>query len=176
MDAYAKSKTPQEGRDLRATPWPVYFAICDHLGLEPEIDVCAGHDTAKAPEYWTEADDALGRNWPALVSWMNPPYSRPGDWCEKAAMESRAGAIVIGLLPDDRSTSWYQRWVYPYASAIYTTDRRISFLDSRGMPQDGNPKGSIVPIWTPWRVDAPAGGVIQLPKKDRFERIERIAA
>ena len=165
MDAYAKSQTPKEGRDLRATPWPVYRAICEHLGLEPEIDVCAGHGTAKAPQYWTEADDALGKRWPPAVCWMNPPYSRPGVWCKKAARESRDGSIVIGLLPDDRSTAWYRQWVYPYASAIYITDRRISFLDSNGRPQGGNPKGSIVPIWTPWRVDAPAQGVIQVPSR-----------
>ncbi len=165
MDAYHKSKTEPVWRDRRATPWGVYLAICEHLGIDPAIDVCAEHQTAKAPEYWTESDDALSRPWPAAVCWMNPPYSSPGEWCRKAAMESRGGSIVVGLLPDDRSAKWYQQWIHPLASAIYTTNRRVAFLTASGQPQSGNPKGSIVPVWTPWRVESPATGIIEIPKK-----------
>ncbi|SFD67133.1 phage N-6-adenine-methyltransferase [Thiohalospira halophila DSM 15071] len=166
MDAYARSRTPKEERDRRGTPWPVYHAICTELGVEPTLDVCAEPETAKAPNYWTAEDDALARPWPKNeVCWMNPPYSDPGAWCRKAAHEASHGSIVIGLLPDDRSTEWYQNAVHPNASAIYITTRRIAFLDANGQPQEGNPKGSIVPIWTPWRVEAPAGGVIAIPDK-----------
>ena len=173
MDAYANSKTPEEARDKRATPGPVFDAIRQHLNLRPTLDVCAEGHTAKCAEFFTEG--ALERRWTVAdgfseVCWMNPPYSSPYEWCKKAADEAQRGAIVIGLLPDDRSTKWFKEQVYPQASAIYTTNRRVSFLDENGEPQAGNPKGSIIPIWTPWEVDSPASGYIKIPRWNAKKR------
>jgi len=170
MDAYANSKTPIEARDKRATPGPVFDAICKHLNLTPTLDVCAENHTSKCEYHMTAEDNSLIQSWSDYVCWMNPPYSSPYEWCKKASDEAQRGAIVIGLLPDDRSTKWFMEQVYPRASAIYTTNRRVSFLDENGEPQTGNPKGSIVPIWTPWQVDAPAGGYIEVPRWNSKKR------
>jgi hypothetical protein len=86
------------------------------------------------------------------AAWMNPPYSDPGAWCAKAAHEAAKGMIIVGLLPDDRSTVWYQQHIHGIAPTVFLTPTRIQF-DSLGQkPGTGsNPKGSIIPIWTPWR-------------------------
>lgn len=164
MDAYAKSKTPKEARDKRGTP-PHLVSYIEHiLGLNFVVDVCAEQSTNQGSiEYWTEEDDALKKNWSRnyrafatfatsglAAFWMNPPYSNPSAWCKKALEEVRTGMVVVGLLPDDRSTDWYQTYVKPHAAAIYFTDIRLPFLDEEGIPQYGNPKGSIIVVWAPW--------------------------
>lgn len=166
MDAYAKSKTPPEKRDLRATPWPVYRAICDTLQMEPSLDVAAEESTALARNFVAPPRDALSIKWTCLVggnlpvAWMNPPYSNPLPWVEKAAREAARGMFVIGLLPEAGETQWW-RIVEDTAEAIFTT-KRISFLLD-GEPQHGNPKAGKVVLWAPWPVRWPAQGWIDVP-------------
>ena len=166
MEAYAESKTPEEERDRRGTPVEIFNCIRDFLRIDFDLDVCADEGNYKIPQYLTKEDDALNVTvpWYGKYNWMNPPYSKPVPWCKKATSEAREGSIVVGLLPDDRSTMWYRSWVYPHASAIYTTSRRVPFLDENGIPQNGNPKGSIIVVWTPWKVDSPAQGMIVVPR------------
>ena len=161
MDAYSKSKTPIGAGDKRQTPRAVFNRIQQLVGMPFDFDVCAEDHTAKVDQYWTEADDSLSKNWfwdigaaigSMPVIWMNPPYSDPYPWCEKAANEAKQGCIVVGLLPDDRSVGWYQDWVEDKADRIYVPDKRISFEDGEGVAQNGNPKGSVVPVWTPFTV------------------------
>jgi len=158
MDAFAKSKTPKEDRDKRQTPVAVFDRVRDLLNMPITHDVCAEDHTAKAGSYWTEEDDSLSKNWsyelPShQVIWMNPPYSDPATWCKKAYEESQNGLIVVGLLPDDRSTNWYQNWIEDKAQLVYVPNKRISFEDGDGVPQKGNPKGSIIPVWMPFTFD-----------------------
>lgn len=156
MEAYAKSSTPKEEKDRRGTPWELVRATERALGLPIDVDACADADNAKAFRWWCSDDDALAIPWaerlmPKTVVWMNPPYSRPGVWCEKAVQEARAGLIVVGCLTDDRSTQWFQRWIEGVACVAYLPTRRIPFLGSDGRPQPGNPKASVLPVWTPWK-------------------------
>lgn len=170
MDAYANSKTPPSERDRRATPPAVFERICRMTGLVPVRDVCADEDNYKVRPFWTVEDNALEISWRHNLGvnfaghhpcvWMNPPYSDPAPWCKKAAFEADKGLLVLGLLPDDRSTGWYQEWV-DQASVVFVPDRRIAFLGPDGKPQPGNPKGSVFPLWTPWG----NGG---LPQEIRF--------
>ncbi len=163
MDAYAKSKTPKGHGDLRQTPWRVVDKIQELIGMEFNTDLCAQDHTTKAIRYFTKEMDALSLDWikgvtdtghinlPAL--WLNPPYSNIAPWVKKACEESKKGCIIVGCLPDDRSVSWYQDWVEDKAAIIYVPDKRISFEGGNGVPQKGNPKGSVFPIWMPMYVD-----------------------
>ena len=165
MKAYAGSKTPPVERDRRATPPAVFERIQEVSGLRFIHDVCADERNRKCESYWSEADDAFSFCWRdrlpvakaarkaawLLPLWMNPPYSDPYPWCATAAREARRGLVVMGLLPDDRSTEWYQHWIEDVATVCWVPDKRISFLGPDGRPQSGNPKGAIFPLWTPWR-------------------------
>ncbi|MEW6647159.1 MAG: DNA N-6-adenine-methyltransferase [Pseudomonadota bacterium] len=181
MDAYAKSKTPKEERDRRATPRWAYAAICAGIGLRPVWDVAAERHTAVTPgRCWTREDDSLSLSWAKtlrrklrtsglIVVWMNPPYSDPLTWCAKAAEEAAQGLIVVGLLPDDRSTNWYRQQVHGVAPSVFLTPERLPFLmPSTGREQRGNPKGSIIPIWTPWRTGHTSETVIDLDTWNQY--------
>ena len=167
MQAYANSKTDPAHKDKRSTPRWVYNAIVETIGITPTWDVAAEkHTSVTGPgRYWSQEDDSLSIDWVSaltmerqedpgigIVAWMNPPYSCPGKWCAKAASEAAKGLIVIGLLPDDRSTGWYQEYIHGIAPTVFLTPDRIPFIDpATGLEQAGNPKGSIIPIWLPWR-------------------------
>ena len=164
MKAYAESKTPEEDRDKRQTPISVFQRIEEITGFIFCRDVCAEPHTAKvAGSYWTIDDDSLSLDWAAETKipdysfhtslWMNPPYSDPATWCKKAAEEAAKGLIIVGLLPDDRSTKWYQEYIEDKAQIVYIPNKRISFEDGDKNPQRGNPKGSIFPVWTPMYFD-----------------------
>lgn len=161
MDAYAKSKTPPEDKDKRQTPISVFNRIQELVNIPLIHDVAAEDHTAKCPSFWTIEDDALSRDWTEAsigyfnnhALWMNPPYSNPEAWVKKAAEEARNGLIVVGLIPDDRSTGWWQKWVEDKASIVYIPNKRISFEDGNGVAQKGNPKGSAIPVWLPMECD-----------------------
>jgi len=167
MDAYSKSKTPEGEGDKRQTPLKVYSRIQQIINIPIIHDVAAENHTTKSESFWTKEDDALKQEWNKEIEkiakqnefntsyavWMNPPYSDPETWCKKAYQESRKGLIIVGLLPDDRSTGWYQDWIEDKAPIIYVPDKRISFEDADGIAQKGNPKGSVVVLWMPMQID-----------------------
>lgn len=156
MEAYTKSTTKKEDKDRRATPPEVVSCIEEVIGMRFDIDVCAEPETAKASRYWTKENDALSFDWHLwaenrAVLFINPPYSAPTQWVRKAATEAKNGLFVVGLLPDDRSTEWYQKWIEGVAPIVYLPKSRISFINpSTGKRDPGNPKGAVIPVWTPF--------------------------
>ncbi|MCK4758407.1 MAG: hypothetical protein KAT69_00085 [Candidatus Aminicenantes bacterium] len=162
MKAYSESKTPTGDGDRRQTPKSVFNRIQTLINMPFVHDVAAEPHTAKCASFWTVDDDALSKDWrePLIDSgsltkalWMNCPYSDVTPWVQKACDAAKRGVIVVGCLPDDRSVSWYQQYVEDKAQIIYVPDRRISFEDSDGVPQRGNPKGTVFPVWMPFYCD-----------------------
>lgn len=135
--------------DLYETP-PEVFDYWNRIFCF-DIDLCAQPSTAKCPEYYIEEENALARNWSAdgTRGWMNPPYSNPKPWVEKAMAEARAGFLTVALLPADTSTAWYQMMKNaPSAVTLLHPPGRIRFiLDGK---KCGSPKfGSCVAIFWP---------------------------
>lgn len=76
-----------------------------------DVDPASGaEDEPIAPTRYTVEDDGLAQSWHGDV-WLNPPYSDPGPWLEKAREEIEEGdaEIVVALIKGDTSTSWYHR-------------------------------------------------------------------
>jgi len=69
-----------------------------------------------------EGSGGLDREW-GLVVFMNPPYSKPAPWCEKAYRESLKGKTIVGLLRGDTSTRWFHDWVLPFADLRFIKGR-----------------------------------------------------
>ncbi len=177
--------------DTYATPVDVFDAIRRRLNMPILFDVCADEWNAKTRLFFSAEDDALTIPWAerigelvtgdqpdlkstAYAAWMNPPYSDPYPWCEKANEESEQGLIIVGLLPDDRSTLWYQDHIEGQASLCFVPNRRISFIDpDTGEPKPGNPKGSVFPVWTPWRTGRTEYIRFNLPDIDKRSRRKR---
>ena len=53
-------------------------------------------------------DDGLLRPW-GDRTFVNPPYSRPMPWIQKAIIEARQGKRIVLLLKHDSSTEWWRK-------------------------------------------------------------------
>lgn len=53
--------------------------------------------------------DGLNSDWEGDRIFVNPPYSNPAPWVEKAITESKKGKIVALLLKHDSSTKWWAK-------------------------------------------------------------------
>lgn len=101
----------------------------------------------KAAFYYDKAANGLEQAWYGRV-WLNPPYSDPKPWCQKAVAETQAGraVVVVALLPAATDTGWFHDWVLPLAEVRYRRGR-IRFLGWMGTPI-GMPKhGNIIAIY-----------------------------
>ena len=64
----------------------------------------------------------LIENW-KNPTYVNPPYSKPLKWVEKAILESRKGVNVVMLLRCDPSTKWYRLLIENKAHISYFNER-----------------------------------------------------
>lgn len=108
-----------------------------------DLDVCAKPETAKAPMFYTKVQNGLEREWRGRA-WMNPPYSDPGPWVQKAYEETQAGHcdLVVALLPNATDTGWFHEWVLGKAEVRFRRGR-VKFLGWMGTPI-GSPKGGTI--------------------------------
>lgn len=144
-----------------ATQWETPEATFGPLHAEFNfiLDVAASHTNAKAPYYWTEADDALVQPWARLAgvrdrlyecaAWMNPPYGRGvGRWLTKAAEERLMGLTTVCLLPARTDTRWWHEHVWDGTAHHPRTGVGIRFLQGRVRFELGGkpaPAGSTFP-------------------------------
>jgi phage N-6-adenine-methyltransferase len=94
-----------------ATPeWATPQAFFDELNREFQftLDPCCTDENRKCPRYYTAVVDGLTQSWADERVYMNPPYGRQiSKWMAKAYAESRAGALVVCLVPARTDTSWW---------------------------------------------------------------------
>ena len=145
VEPFGKAMPRPDGwtSDDWATPPEIVCEFEEEFGPF-DLDACCRPDTAKAPQYFTKADNALVQPWFGRV-WMNPPFSNPAPWLEKAVAETlqRRAELVVALLPAATDTGWFHEWVLPHASEIRFRRGRIKFLGWRGTPI-GSPKAGTV--------------------------------
>lgn len=80
--------------DIRTPQW-----LKDHFYMH--FDPCKYKDNEKL---------GLIKSWESYA-YVNPPYSNPKPWVEKALLESKKGCNVVMLLRVDISTRWYKMLV-----------------------------------------------------------------
>lgn len=99
-----------------------------------DLDPCCRAETAKAPRFYTIDDNGLTKPWFGRV-YMNPPFSKPGPWLQKAIAEIDAGRaeIVVALLPVSTDTRWFHNFVKGQAR-IEFIEGRVKFLGWMGTP------------------------------------------
>lgn len=66
--------------------------------------------------------DGLNIDW-KHKTYVNPPYSKPLDWVEKAIEEQKKGKTIALLLKLDCSTKWYRKLVDADAHIIFINER-----------------------------------------------------
>ena len=113
------------------------------------LDPCCTAETAKAPRFFTEADDGLAQPWAPERVFMNPPYGREiPKWTQKALSEAQFGALVVGLLPAATDLEWWHRDVLGANAEIRFVRGRIRFLaGGRRWANAFTP--SVVVVWRP---------------------------
>ena len=124
--------------DHWSTPWPVVRGLEQEVGAF-DLDPCCRPETAKAIQFYTEERDGLSQPWEGRV-FLNPPYSKPGPWLQKAIAETAAGRakIVVALLPVRTDTRWFHRLVNGIAELRFIQGR-IKWIGWQGTPIP-NPK------------------------------------
>lgn len=117
--------------------WPTDQAVVDDLSVRfgPfTLDPCCTAESAKAPAFFTMADDGLRQPWHGVV-WVNPPYSDVEAWVRKALDENaNNGVEVVMLLPARTDTRWFH--------LLLAEQHRCTFLFARGRLRFGGVKGS----------------------------------
>lgn len=119
--------------DQWSTPWPVVHDLEREFGSF-DLDPCCMEATAKAPVFYTPREDGLSREWRGRV-FMNPPYSKPVPWLEKAIAETTEGRadLVVALIPVSTDTRWFHRLVKDHAELRFIQGR-VRFIGWQGTP------------------------------------------
>ena len=73
------------------------------------LDVCATRKNAKCPDFFTQEDNGLEKDWGKVTIWCNPPYSNIKDWAKKCS-EHRGTAVM--LVPARTDTKWFHEYCY----------------------------------------------------------------
>jgi site-specific DNA-methyltransferase (adenine-specific) len=123
--------------DNWATPQAVY------AGLDAEFNF--NYDPCPLNSY--PDTDGLSIEW-GTRTYVNPPYSKPRPWIEKAIDESKKGKIIVMLLRGDTSTAWFHDLVWGKAEVRFLRGR-IRFNDAKPAPFP-----SIVAIYRPDMIQA----------------------
>jgi len=71
--------------------------------------------------------DGLAVEW-GERTFVNPPYSNPAPWVEKAIAESGGGKTVVMLLRVDTSTRWFAKLIEADAEILWFS-KRLRFTD-----------------------------------------------
>ena len=142
-------------RDSAGTPQDLFNAINEVYYFS--LDVCADQINAKVGDHYSAEGSALDCSWLWRRCWMNPPYSDPYPWVEKAFRETQIGTpIVVALLPVDPSTAWWTDYVLKASEIIYLTHNRVQFVAPEGITYSTNNKPSCLAIFRknpPWYVE-----------------------
>lgn len=132
--------------DVRTTPDALFKQLHTEFGFT--LDVAASIDNAKCERFFTEDDNGLAQPWAPEVCWLNPPYSSIEPWTVKAVAESRAGAVVVGLLPVRTDLAWFHRDVMCADAEVRFLRGRLRFGRGNGLPMWATaPHPSMVVVW-----------------------------
>lgn len=133
---------------------------CEQLiGKQFTLDACAKNKkVARAPSFWSPADNALIQPWAGVV-WMNPPYGRTiKRWAVKALSESREhGSTVACLLPARTDTRFFHE-VCVHGDVYLIKGRIVFEIDGKPLLSK---HGKIMPATFPSMV------VVFSPRKGR---------
>jgi phage N-6-adenine-methyltransferase len=124
--------------DKWATPWHVVRQLEREFGTF-DLDPCCEEHTAKAATLYSEG--GLEKPWFGRV-FLNPPYSNPRPWLERAIQAKGEGCTVVALLPAATDTGWFHDCVAGHAEVRFLRGR-IKWLGWEGTPI-GSPKSPTI--------------------------------
>lgn len=146
--ASSVTKRQSSSRHDWATPWSIVRKLEDDLQLRFTLDPCCCYDTAKAPRFYTTADNGISQSWAGETVFMNPPFGGSlRKWLAKACQETRQpDTAVVGLFPPRTDTGAWYEYVLRRACRLLFVRGRIGF-EVDGIPTDQNTFPSVVVLW-----------------------------
>lgn len=95
--------------------------------------------------------EITAKNDGSLRIFVNPPYSNPLPFVQRAAELKQAGHLVVMLLPADKSTRWYQVIQENASEVIDIIGGRVNFIHPvTGEEVKGSNKGSMIAVFDPF--------------------------
>lgn len=114
-----------------------------------QLDPCSCEEANRyvdAMHYISLPHDGLAVNWMEYANlYLNPPYSRPGPWVEKAIRTYRPAVVVVN---NSTETVWGQR-LLRNAEAMFFPRGRISFVAPGGERGGGNRYAQMIALLYP---------------------------
>src|SRR5574338_436317 len=108
--------TPQTKTNKGCQEWATPQWLIDWIENETgpiDLDVCASPKNAKAPRFFTEADDGLKQCWEGMNVFCNPPYKETSKWVNKAIHElshrPEHHTYIWFLAPASTGTRWFHK-------------------------------------------------------------------
>ena len=158
-----------ETNDHWCTPAPVRDVVHEFFGGPPDLDPCSNiHSIMRGRIEWfgpPDGTDGLIVPWSGLLPkrngrltvFCNPPYSAKFEWAEKCWEEHHdcPRIEIVGLLPADTDTRWFQRYGADAARRCFWAGR-LTFIGDRTYPARFP---VVLPYWG--------------PRPDEFERVFR---
>lgn len=113
-------------------PW--LLSVLGQFDLDPCSPVVRPWPTAD--RHFTIMDDGLSMPWAGRV-WLNPPYDERfiSAWMERLATHEGGGTALVFARTE---TEWFQRWVWPKASALLFLKGRLYFHHVDGREAGNN--------------------------------------
>ena len=84
--------------------------------------------------------DGLSLEWKDKT-YINPPYSSPLKWVERAIQESHKGKTIAMLLKVDTSTKWFSLIQNCENANILWINKRLKFRNPNGDNKESSPAG-----------------------------------
>ncbi len=140
--------------DLWATPPDLYAELHTEFGFK--VDVAANEENHLCPHWFGpggcdgKVPDALAVQWTLGPCWMNPPFSRVGEFVAKAAEEMAHGILTVALLPSRTDTRWWHAHVWDREHHHPKPGVQVRFLKGRlkfGGSKDSAPFPSVVVVF-----------------------------
>ncbi len=95
--------------------------------------------------YWNEGSKSKPR------IFINPPYSNPLPFIQRAIDLMKQDVFVVMLLPADKSTKWYEEINKNATEVIDIIGGRVNFINPvTGKVAKGNNKSSLVAVFNPF--------------------------
>ena len=129
-----------ESKQDYATPPELVALIEKQFGVEFLLDLAAGSENTKAPNFLSVFEDSLSLNWkasleecdnddifPNRAAWLNPPFKRAEPWMAKCAEESAKGIKIVSLTLSSLGSNWYRDNVEGKALSFVLRDR-VTFV------------------------------------------------
>jgi len=149
----------------KSDEWDTPYEFYDKLNTRYHftLDPCATEESHKCHKYFTKEDDGLSKSWEGERVFINPPYSKVGDWVKKAYIETRSGnSWVAMLIPARTDTRWWHDYVMN-ATSIHFVKGRLKFSGA----ENSAPFPSAVVIFGDFkgRWGSPGPGVFTMGRK-----------